>query len=226
MLMKQGETYTEPTELPAGQGNKKQVIIIIAVLFLLLVTAVMFTTRKSDDKQQPQDSDIETSPAVKGLEYTPEEIYELQLRGYTMSQIKQAAEDYIYAEDLIAEKDAEIEKKRKEREAALADVNSPAYKALLAQTPLGEPGVAFPKDIAHAEPVVFIRENVDFVKLPTHGEQLFLKLTRPNGNHLFMGITPERWRELPDSGNIVVDFLSTKYGNNEYITDIKEYVLP
>jgi hypothetical protein len=55
-----------------------------------------------------------------------------------------------------------------------------------------------------------------------HGSQLFLKLQTDNNGVLFMTAAPERWVELKEVGNIVVEVTLLDYNGTVVVTDIRE----
>lgn len=65
-------------------------------------------------------------------------------------------------------------------------------------------------------------ENARFIKVPPHGNQLFIKVTFLNETVVFMTITPERWMQLPDDGNIVLRVQSVIYDDVEFIVKLEE----
>ena len=67
--------------------------------------------------------------------------------------------------------------------------------------------------------------NADFEKVPTYGLQLFIKCKIADGTYIFYNITPARWEELPDTGNIVLRINYRLYGTtaiNMWVTSIEE----
>lgn len=69
--------------------------------------------------------------------------------------------------------------------------------------------------------------NSDYEKCPTYGYQLQLKVKVANNTYAYMPVTPQRWKELDDEGNMVVTVYYTLYGPTKkkahlYITDIIE----
>ncbi len=65
--------------------------------------------------------------------------------------------------------------------------------------------------------------NVDYIKLPAKGHQLFIKFFLENGDAVFMTVTPERYLELKESGNIVVRVSYTQTADGKrIITDMIE----
>lgn len=69
--------------------------------------------------------------------------------------------------------------------------------------------------------------NSDYEKCPTYGHQLQLKVKVANNTYAYMNVTPQRWKELDDEGNMVVSVHYSLYGPTKkkshlYITDIVE----
>jgi hypothetical protein len=228
MVVKQGETYGETqAEEPKKKTElvrKKTAVMLGAGITAVIIVSLVISLRGDTKIKETEDTAAISSSDETAFEYTPEEIMKLREYGFTSEQIEQARNDYTYAEDLIAEAEEKIRLKQKELADKLSDPASPEYQKLLHQTYLGEPSVDFPEtgnetpDVPHTE-----REIADYEKLPTRGKQLFVKLTLQNGEHLFMALSPERWKVLPDIGNIVVDLTVAPYGGINYIVDVKEF---
>ncbi len=67
--------------------------------------------------------------------------------------------------------------------------------------------------------------NADYEKVPTFGNQLYIKCKIANATYTYFCVKPDRWETLPEEGNIVLRINYTMYGTNRvnmYITSIEE----
>ena len=105
----------------------------------------------------------------------------------------------------------------------MRDTASPEYQELLNKTWLG----GAPLNLDAVDPNVIYNNtsrkmNVDYEKCGAQGSQLFLKLYLDDGTAAFMTVTPNRWKELNDSGNIVVEVTWREAGELRIVTDVHE----
>lgn len=246
------EEEVEETTQPQKRSfsfNPKLIAIIACgvVLVIIIVLLLGFVTSKRDAKAQQEMNDkiyqdilaqeelkanmpsepvvAETTPVVQqsSVSYSQKEISALRLWGYTADEIELASRDGIAAKTLVAQAKHDRELAQKEALDAVSDTASPEYQAILNKTWLG----GTPLDMSTVEPGrIYNREtatvNVDYEKCGAQGNQLFLKLILDDGSSAFMYITPSRWVELPESGNIVVTIARMEAGGLSIITDIQE----
>ena len=154
---------------------------------------------------------------------------EIQLRkaGYTGDEISYAL-DHGFNTDALIEAAAELHQEAaKEALAAISDTAGDEYKALLNYTYLGQPEFTVSdqsglnvEDMHIVERTV--TKNVDYVKCPPHGYQLYLKCKITPDTAYWYAVTPQRWCQLPDAGNIVLKYIELEYGDHTYITSVTE----
>lgn len=122
---------------------------------------------------------------------------------------------------------AEDQQKAKQQE-IIDEVNSKStglYKKLLDMTWMGGKDAIVQK--VKSESAITIAtyiENVDYVKCDAKGRQLFIRCTLDSGEHVFMTLSPKRWRELKKKGNIVIEYTVEEYKDTRIITSIEEVV--
>ncbi len=230
--MDTGEEQTEKKKLLPQLNSallRKVAIPIAAVLgFVLLILLLKPKGSKTSGEVTPtpglEDAyDVTQDSTVLGkFQYTVEELAELRVNGYTVDEVETYEALEIPAGSLIT--DAELKRKELyEREIApYLDAASDEYKELAADTWVGQTEFQLNDDVAayrfHTE--VW---NVDYKKLPSRGNQLFLKLTLEDGRVLFMAVTPEQYLGLSESGNIVVQVRYTTLGDGtQVVTQIVE----
>ena len=185
--------------------------------------AKSYTPLESDNTSETEPATEQQDVSTSGSSYTDKELRALRKWGYTASEISIAERDGLSAKDLVASAKEDREEAQKEALAAVSDTASDEYKNLLDKTWLGGEELdvsGFTSDLIYmpSERV----ENVDYVKCEPHNQQCFIKLMLDNGVPAFMYITPDRYNELPDTGNMVVDIQTVTAGDVEVITSISE----
>lgn len=175
------------------------------------------------------DESGETQPVVEqptSATYSKKEVEALRLWGYTADEIEISSRDGISAKTLVNQAKFDRELAQKEALDAVRDTASPEYQELLNKTWLG----GTPINMDAIDPNVIYNntsetQNVDFEKCGAQGTQLFLKLYLDDSTTAFMTVTPNRWKELGDSGNIVVKVTWREAGDVRIITEVKEVLV-
>lgn len=154
--------------------------------------------------------------------------YQMRAYGYTADEIDMAVQMGVTLQQLEDEAKAAQDVKAVEALKRMSDHGSKEFKRMKKYSIFAMPRVTFDnvkasslRDDYDASYIV----NADYEKCPTYGLQLFIKVKVANKTYAFMSVTPERWRSLPDTGNIVVQVSMRVYGSkhvNTYITDIVE----
>lgn len=164
-------------------------------------------------------------PAVQqsSVSYSKKEVEALRLWGYTADEIEISSRDGIPAKTLVDQAKFDRQLAQKEALDAVRDTASPEYQELLNKTWLG----GAPLNLDVVDPNVIYNNtsrkmNVDYEKCGAQGSQLFLKLYLDDGTAAFMTVTPNRWKELNDSGNIVVEVTWREAGELRIVTDVHE----
>lgn len=157
------------------------------------------------------------------MSYSKKEVEALRLWGYTADEIEISSRDGIPAKTLVDQAKFDRQLAQKEALDAVRDTASPEYQELLNKTWLG----GAPLNLDAVDPNVIYNNtsrkmNVDYEKCGAQGSQLFLKLYLDDGTAAFMTVTPNRWKELNDSGNIVVEVTWREAGELRIVTDVHE----
>lgn len=157
------------------------------------------------------------------VSYSKKEVEALRLWGYTADEIEISSRDGIPAKTLVDQAKFDRQLAQKEALDAVRDTASPEYQELLNKTWLG----GAPLNLDAVDPNVIYNNtsrkmNVDYEKCGAQGSQLFLKLYLDDGTAAFMTVTPNRWKELNDSGNIVVEVTWREAGELRIVTDVHE----
>lgn len=168
------------------------------------------------------ETEAETQPTFS-VTYTSAELKALRKWGYTASELEIASRDGLTPQELVDSARADREEAQKEALAAVSDTASDEYKKLLNQTWLG----GEPLDVSQftADYVYNTEERTeiaDYEKCDPHGEQCFIKVYLDNGDAAFMQVTPQRFNELPDTGNMVVVIDDVTLNDVTVITSITE----
>lgn len=157
------------------------------------------------------------------VNYKLEDIKILRKWGYTANELEIASRDGITAKALVEQAKKDRESAQREALKAVSDTASPEYQALLNKTWLG----GDPIDLSGVDPNIVYNtetwtENVDYEKCGAQGTQLFVKLYLNNGTSAFMTVTPGRYVELADSGNMVVNIEALTSDTLCVITKVEE----
>lgn len=171
------------------------------------------------------ETQAEQQPVVQqsSVSYSKKEVEALRLWGYTADEIEISSRDGIPAKTLVDQAKFDRQLAQKEALDAVRDTASPEYQELLNKTWLG----GAPLNLDAVDPNVIYNNtsrkmNVDYEKCGAQGSQLFLKLYLDDGTAAFMAVTPNRWKELNDSGNIVVEVTWREAGELRIVTDVHE----
>lgn len=235
-VMKQGSTYEEDgsireEERKASESfdtiSRKQIFIlggaifgVICIIIFVVVVCIFSGKEKTVEETIPEWMTEEYTDFV--FEYTNQEKEALRLAGYTGREI----EEFEFLEkdaNTLVEKAAEDRKKQYEKEILpYFNAASDEFKELWENSWLGQADLVYDQDTTQYAYYYEVM-NVDYVKLPAKGHQLFIKFFLENGDAVFMTVTPERYLTLKDSGNIVIKVSYTQTADGKrIITDTKE----
>lgn len=248
-VMVQGEEYeedddildnTEDVQVDRGssgntskQKNPVVIVGIVAAVVILFVLCGVGAMKIMPMMSSNDENEEETEEYIADqFEYMITEIEELRENGYTGDEIESAEAEMIPSYMLIEE----AQEKRKalyESEAAIyQDAASPEFKELENMTWVG--GEEFTFDVSQVD--TWQRKgstlNLDYKKVPLHGYQCFIRIEMRKANpetgreagYCYMFISPERYAELDDEGNINVqiNYYFIEETKTSIITDIKE----
>lgn len=242
-VMHQGSTYNEsnPEVMSEGMSQKipKKVLYIVAgsavLLILMLVGYSIFGPKESSGDPAVNTAEISQGTTagngidLSGLDvagnFTDEDKKNLRASGYTGDEIEKFQSEGKTIDELTAEAKKEKEEYLQKLYVELSTkVNNPAsaeFKQLRSMTWLsGNVATVPPKDVSYQ--VESLKENVDYIRIPARGVQLFLRLTLNDGNYAFMEVSPERYAQLRDSGNIVIAYDCLIYPNGKFVSNIRE----
>lgn len=212
-------------------GNGKGKIIIFAILGLVVIAIicwVVFTMKNKQNNNTTQP--VEVEPPIQSTEnqlsfetndysdgyyeeavdvsfYSEEQIEQLRSFGYTGTEIEQ----YTTEEKSFYELKQEAEDARKEwLNAAIKpfmDTASDEFKYAYNSTWLSLQPVDM-DTITSTYGFYENTENLTYEKIPLYGHQLYIRvfLNPEKTDWFLLSITPERYHELADQGNIVVTY--------------------
>jgi hypothetical protein len=232
-IFNQGEEYNEANseELPLDTPQKKpmdikKIAIIAGGSLVLVLIIILFTTfgGKSKDKTKSTSTAVEQTIIQT---YSAFDIDRLRIAGYTGDEIetneKQGASVDSLVEVSKQKRDEALKAEYSELRAASITAASPDYKKLMANTWLG--GVDRVVTKGQSEISSKGKDNANYEKLPSKGNQLFIKITLSDGRIVFMQVRPSRYADLKDSGNMIVTYDEYSYGTEKYITNLEEVAL-
>ncbi len=198
----------------------KLFIIAIVVLIISFIAGIVVPRYFLKDEGAKFLDEMEEST----FEYSLEDRELLRVNGYTGDDIERFEIEERDVTDLVEES----EQKRQEIYDAeikpILDGASPEYKKLKSQTWVGSPKMS---DTILSEDAMEERVgtyNCDYEKIDPCGTQLFLKLDlKEFKQSAFITVTANRYRELENTGNIVVVIEYDKYSDDSIlITDVRE----
>ena len=203
--------------------NPKVVIGIFIGFAVVLVALLVFSKPGSSNGDEPvvdnptPDEELEWIVPDVSAEtyYTADQIAALREVGYTGDEIEQFAAEYADVNTKIKEAEAIRDAWVQEAITPLYDATSQEYKDFIGQTWLTLPER---KDLDQWGTIAGYyenRQNLDYEKVTTYGNQLFIKIYLDDATHadwFFQCVTPEEWSKLKDSGNVIVTYrYCTKY---------------
>jgi hypothetical protein len=238
-ILKQGEELEEKADdKPEGMfakfipKNRKTMFILIGVVIFAVVIFAVYASVKARSAGTPDDEQVgvndtevigeEGAEPVYVFTYTQDEIERLRSFGYTADEIETSQITEIPVDVLCEQAEQKIKAEQQKIIDELSDTASEVYQELVNKTWLAGATISLtPTEDYMLEGFV---ENVDYIKLPPRGNQLFLRLTMLDGTYSFMAVPPYRWMELRDSGNIVIRYVRCNYNGTYVITEIEEII--
>lgn len=224
------ESSTEPkSKLNLEMPKIEPKVVIITIVVILLVAAVGIGGYEfSKDKlpgfaQEVEDGDVDLEPV---FQYSPEDIQRLRDNGYTGDEIESYQEREFDVETLIEQAEMRRQALYDAEVKPLLDGASDAYKNLQENTWVG---FGNQLDLSNLGEGMNYHGtyNCDYAKVPPYGNQLYIKLYAQDLNLIFFTtVTAERYLELQDKGNIVMNIEYTDYGNGRIvINDVSEKII-
>lgn len=231
-LASSSETDTE-NNAQAISGNtimRRPLIFVGVAVFAVVVLITVIVVGSSSAKRKKAEEEQHALELLEEEEtyvyrYSSDEIRDLRLAGYTGDEIDMYEADEWDVQDLV--KSAEAARKAMYEEEILPYFNSASdeFKLLWRDTWVGQDDF----DLGDDESFDYFEEtvNVDYTKLDPKGHQLFIKYYLVNdSNACFMTVTPERYLELEESGNIVLRIKYTKTSDGAKVIISATEVIP
>lgn len=195
------------------------IFISIIILVIIFINSSKIVTDESEDFHLFGDEINE--PYI--FNYSDWEKRELVLRGVSTDDIEyfQSIQRPFY--EILDEIQLSIDNYIRDRFIELRDLQideNTFFNSLYEYTWLN--GNPINVEISDYKTHVFRVENIRYIKIPPRGNQLWIRLTLLNGNNIFMSVTPEKYIQLRDDGNMVVKITFVTYNDIEFITEIVE----
>jgi hypothetical protein len=246
-IMNQGDKYeeekTEVLEDTKPRIPKKLLIVGGGVMLIGISIAAFFGNGGGKPASTPSATaipsaqsggftDVNGNPVADpfAVKYTPEDIKTLRDNGYTGTEIEEGQKvqktvKYM-VEQAKAGREALLKKMYVELDDKVRAAGSPEFKQLLALTWLQ----GKPITVSSPDPTKYqadrVKENCRYTKIPSRGTQLFIKLVLDStGEAIFMNVTPQRYNQLKDDGNMVINYDKVTFGSNSYVTNVVEVAI-
>ena len=224
----QARTPKEP-KVPSESGGMKSMAVKIGagvVAILVVAIVVVFLSGKSEEKPKQGSSDdwaaITYTPYV--FKYTDAEKTQLRAHGYTGDEIEAFEAQQQDVGQLIQQAKDLMTKTYEETVAPLFDNASEEYLELLDKTWVGQREFDVPADVTNYS-YMSTTLNLDYEKVSSAGLQLFIKVHVNDTKAIFMNVKPDRWLQLKDRGNIVLNIKYVQLPNGEQVvTDMVEII--
>lgn len=224
-IFEQGERYEEePADIMDDSPKRiqlpnKKLLIIGGAIFLVMLVFVLFP-RGNKESAEPKQVEAE-EPIIEVFKLNSMEVADLRAAGYIADEIEKIT-SHEEAESLITSAEKSRQDYLNSQYEKFMNSASEEYKQLLNNTWLGGKDVEVHSENPSAYETKICKENVDYVKLPARGQQLYIKLTLEDGTTLFNIIHPSRYEQLREEGNMVIEYEKITYGEGTFITVIKE----
>lgn len=203
-------------------SNKKVLLFGCGILACVALVASIVWYFNGKGEETPQVADQETSSDVPSFEdndlsefefkYSDEQVEQLRAAGYTGDEIEEYQKSQSDFEALIKESEAKRKEWADKELKPIYDGRSEAYKKLESKTWLGQKERK--KDVKKFDSnVSYVNydaiKNFDYEKVEPRGIQLYLKVYTDGAKHknfMFINVSPQRYNELKDKGNIIVKY--------------------
>lgn len=158
---------------------------------------------------------------------TDEERLKLRAMGYSGDEIDVALSEGFSVDALVADAQALYDEEADKALKRMSDSASEEFRYIIDNSYFSQVGYEFVSlqdeqfgtyEYSKGSYTV----NADYVKCPTYGSQLQLKCRVAQDLWVFYIVTPERFAQLPQEGNIVLRVDFTVYGVNTYVTNVTE----
>lgn len=226
----------QPTSAFPLSVKKVFILAVCAVAAIALVVAfiyfkpVLFPENVQEESLIEDDLPWGDFEEELPLPFTYSELEADQLRavGYTSREIEEFELQEIYDIQPLLDKQIEARKEsflnmyRAFLREALESGNE-QYNYVLANTYLGLPPQEFIEEDDKRDYVTYT-ELVDYWKMPLQGWQPTVKVRLANEAVIYMHITPSRYEELKDSGNMHIRYDYIYYKGVKCVTNVTEIV--
>lgn len=218
------KTFSKP-KFDVGLLKNKAVLIGAGCILLVIVILLIGSSsaKKREEEELARAEELLAGAEEPAFMYMYDELEALRLAGYTGNEIEQYERDEVPASDLV---NAAKAARKAQYEAELApyfDSASDEFMEVYRHTWLGQEDLVFDTDSSRYE-YYETTMNVDYRKLPAKGHQLFIEYYLSNGDTCFMTVTPEKYLQLDDTGNIVLKIYYTKTADGSKIVTGAEEV--
>ena len=173
--------------------------------------------------------DAVTNDSIETTTTSSDDVELLRKMGYTGDEIELAQSTGVDTDTLVEAAEKLHDEAAKEALERMSDSASEEFQYIVNNSIFCLPEITFDEfDDSQEQSRLYTGEyvvNADYEKVPTYGNQLWIKVKIANNTYAFYLVTPERWATLPEAGNIVMRVQYTMYGTNNvnmYITGLQE----
>lgn len=209
--------------------TKTFVMIAAGIIVLgLIIFIVLASNGSGEDIPNVPEEELEWILPDSQYSYTVDQIERLRMVGYTGREIEEFETLQMDINELVKEATAKRDAWVQEAIAPLYDATSQEYKDFISQTWLTLPKRNDTDDWGNIAQYYEVRKNLDYEKVETYGNQLYIKIYLDDNEHkdwFFLNVSPEDWVRLQGTGNVIVTYkYCTRYllvGQNTLIEDFE-----
>lgn len=202
-------------------------LVLVTILTFIIIMVISNKSKAIENKNSSESTNIYTSETdfYVPFRYNDEDYEKLRAAGYTAIEIEAFEENQADIEEKL-----EIASNTKREWATeqfrslirnSAESTDLQYAYLMSNTYLGLEPQELNKESKKYNVTVY-KENVDYWKMPMQGYQPTIKIRLKSGEILYYQISPSRYIELSESGNITIQYDVYEMYDCKFIVNIKE----
>lgn len=191
--------------------------VVLVGIVLLVVGAIILNKRavkmQEEEESKRIDEIMQTETSMYYFTYSREEKEELRLAGYTGTEIEEFEMNGLDAQEKIREAEEARKAKYDEELKPYFAGASDKFMELWNDSWVGQDSFDVSSDL-NTYQTYTMKLNLDYEKVASTGYQCWLKVYLEEDSYFFIFIGPQRWTELADRGNMVLELTYTNQGEN------------